>query len=139
MAGIDLLFLHIAEPTAKAIKDRGLTTVALLGTKATMSTPYLPDLFASQHGLSIIVPKEEDQDLIDEVIFGELSNNQFTEASRKAYLEIIDDLVARGAQGVILGCTEIPLLVAQTDRPEVPMFDTLRLHAKAAAMKALNE
>ena len=122
MEDVDLPLLHIAEPTAKAIKDRSLTNVALLGTKATMSTTYLPDLFSSQHGLSITVPNDEQQALIDRVIFGELSNNLFTEPSRKAYLEIIDDLVARGAQGVILGCTEIPLLVAQSDRPNVPML-----------------
>ncbi|KAH8198659.1 hypothetical protein TruAng_007200 [Truncatella angustata] len=137
MAGIDVPLLHIAEPTAKAIKEQGLQRVALLGTKATMSSPYLPDLFANQYGLDIIVPKEEDQDLIDNVIFQELSYAQFTDKARKEYLTIMDELVSGGAQGVILGCTEIGLLVSQSDRPNVPMFDTLRLHAKAAAVKAV--
>ncbi|KAM0541755.1 hypothetical protein ACHAPJ_013112 [Fusarium lateritium] len=137
MEGIDIPLLHIADPTAKAIKAQGLQKIALLGTKATMSSSYLPELFANQHQLEIIVPNEEDQDLIDRVIFQELSYNQFTTESRDAYLNIIDRLSASGAQGIILGCTEIPLLVAQTDRPEVPMFDTLRLHARAAAVEAL--
>ncbi|KAH6648052.1 Asp/Glu/hydantoin racemase [Truncatella angustata] len=110
MAGIDVPLLHIAEPTAKAIKEQGLQRVALLGTKATMSSPYLPDLFANQYGLDIIVPKEEDQDLIDNVIFQELSYAQFTDKARKEYLTIMDELVSGGAQGVILGCTEIGLL-----------------------------
>lgn len=139
MAGINIPLLHIAEPTGKAVQEKGLKNVALLGTKATMSSPYLPELFSARYGLVITVPTEKQQDLIDGVIFDEISYGHFTEASRKAYLEIIDDLVARGAQGVILGCTEIPLLVSQADRPEIPMFDTLRLHAKAAAMMAAHE
>jgi len=137
MAGIEVPLLHIAEPTARAIKEQGLERVALLGTKATMSSPYLPDLFFHQYGLTIVVPKEQDQSLIDDVIFQELSFAQFTDSSRQAYLKIVDELVYSGAQGIILGCTEIGLLISQTDRPAIPMFDTLRLHAKAAAMKAV--
>lgn len=83
------------------------------------------------------MPNGEDQTLIDDVIFQELSFAKFTDASRQAYLRIIDSLVSQGAQGVILGCTEIPLLVRQSDRPGVPMFDTLRLRAKAAALEAV--
>jgi aspartate racemase len=137
MQGLSIPLLHIADPTAEAVKKGGHRKVALLGTKATMSSPYLPDLFASRHGLEIIVPDEKDQTLIDDVIFKELSFNQFTDKSRQAYLEIVDKLAGHGAQGVILGCTEIPLLISQSDRPEIPMFDTLRLHAKAAAMEAV--
>ncbi|KAI0171461.1 Asp/Glu/hydantoin racemase [Pestalotiopsis sp. NC0098] len=138
MAGVKAPLLHIAEPTAAAIKARGFGKVALLGTKATMSSSYWPDLFAREYGLEVIVPRDEDQDLIDKVIFQELSYNQFTDESRDAYLKIIDELASRAAQGVILGCTEIGLLVSQSDRPDIPMFDTLRLHAKAAAMKAVH-
>lgn len=137
MSGIGVPLLHIAEPTARAIKEQGLQKIALLGTKATMSSPYLPGLFASQHGLEIIVPKEDNHDLIDNVIFQELAYGKFTDKSRNAYLGIIDELVLAGAQGIILGCTEIGLLISQSDRPNVPMFDTLRLHAKAAAMMAV--
>ncbi|KAI4600857.1 hypothetical protein KJ359_013020 [Pestalotiopsis sp. 9143b] len=138
MAGVNVPLLHIAEPTAAAIKAQGFGKIALLGTKATMSSSYWPDLFAREYGLEVIVPRAEDQDLIDKVIFQELSYNQFTDGSRDAYLKIIDELASRGAQGVILGCTEIGLLVSQSDRPDIPMFDTLRLHAKAAAMKAVH-
>jgi aspartate racemase len=140
MAGIadTVPLLHIAEPTAEAIKSRGFKKVALLGTKATMSSPYLPDLFLKEYGIEIIVPEATEQELTDKVIFAELSYNQFTDESRNAYLEIIDNLASRGAEGVILGCTEIGLLVSQSDRPDIPMFDTLRLHAKAAAMKAVH-
>lgn len=139
MAGIDVPLLHIAEPTAEAIKKQGLQKLALLGTKATMSSPYLPDLFANRYGLDMIVPNEEDQQLIDDVIFQELSFAQFNDKSREAYLRIVDELASRGAQGVILGCTEIGLLISQSDRPSIPMLDTLRLHAKAAAIKAVHE
>jgi aspartate racemase len=138
MAGLDVPLLHIAEPTAASIKEKDLQKIALLGTKATMSTPYLPDLFATRYGLDIIVPKEDDQNLINDVIFQELSFAKFTDKSRNAYLAIIDELASRGAQGVILGCTEIGLLISQSDRPNIPMFDSLRLHAKATAMKAVH-
>jgi len=137
MAGVGVPLLHIAEPTAAAIKEQGLQRLALLGTKATMSSPYLPNLFANRYGLDIIVPMEEDQNLINGVIFQELSYARFTDKSRKAYLTIIDELAFRDAQGIILGCTEIGLLISQSDRPNIPMFDTMRLHAKAIAMKAV--
>jgi aspartate racemase len=138
MEGTGIPLLHIAGPTAGAIKAQCLQKVALLGTKATMSSPYLPDIFSDQYGIQTIVPGEAEQDLIDNVIFQELSFSNFKHESRQAYLEIIDRLVTAGAQGVILGCTEIGLLVSQSDRPDVPMFDTLRLHAKAAAVAALD-
>ncbi|KAL2204601.1 aspartate racemase [Sarocladium strictum] len=137
MEGVKVPLLHIADPTAAAIKSQGLQKVALLGTKATMSSPYLPDLFKNKHGLEVMVPEEKEQDFIDRVIFEEMSFSQFKDESRQEYLKIIDRLVAQGAQGVILGCTEIGLLVSQSDRPAVPMFDTLRLHAKAAAAAML--
>jgi aspartate racemase len=94
-------------------------------------------LFKNTHGLELMVPEEKEQDFIDRVIFEEMSFSQFKDESRQEYLKIIDRLVAQGAQGVILGCTEIGLLVSQSDRPAVPMFDTLRLHAKAAATAML--
>lgn len=114
MAGIDVPLLHIADPTAHSIQQQGLRRVALLGTKATMSSPYLPGLFADKFRLEVVPPKPEDQVVIDKVIFEELSYNQFLDSSREAYLKIIDGLVEDGAQGVILGCTEIGLLVSQS-------------------------
>ncbi|KAK5999209.1 L-aspartate/glutamate-specific racemase [Cladobotryum mycophilum] len=138
MKDIKIPLLHIVDPTAEAIHDLGLQTIALLGTKATMSGPYLPNEYSSRFGINIIVPAEEEQEYIDQVIFNELARSEFIQASRDGYLRIIDDLVTRGAQGVILGCTEIPLLVSQTDRPHIPMFNTMELHAKAAAKNAIH-
>lgn len=139
MQGVTIPLLHIADPTAEAVLAAGLTTVALLGTKATMATPYLRDEFGAR-GVAVVVPTEAEQTAIDDVIFGELSYWKFTAESKARYLEIIDRLCAEeGAQGVILGCTEIPLLVKQEDRPAVPMFDTLTLYATAAAMRAVAE
>lgn len=137
MRDINVPLLHIAEPTAEAIKKQGLRKVAILGTKATMSSSYLPGVFASRHGIQLVPPEKADQDVIDEVIWEELSFAQFTEKSRQDYLGVVDRLVGAGSQGVILGCTEIGLLISQSDRPSIPMFDTLRLHAKAAAMRAV--
>ncbi|KAI7542869.1 hypothetical protein KC331_g7719 [Hortaea werneckii] len=134
---VNVPFFHIAEPTAQAIQKQGLEKVVLLGTKATMSSTYLRDVFERQYGLAIVIPDEKDQDVIDSVISDELSYAKFTERSREAYLEVVDKLIAAGAQGIILACTEIGLLISQTDRPSIPMFDTLQLHAKAAALKAV--
>ncbi|KAJ6785992.1 hypothetical protein PWT90_08898 [Aphanocladium album] len=137
MKGIKIPLLHIADPTAAAIKAQGLTRVILLGTKATMGTPYLIDEFKAR-GVEVVVPTAEEQQFIDDVIFQELSFWQFKEESKNKYLEIIDRLVREeGAQGAILGCTEIPLLVKQEERPTIPFFDTLTLHAKAAALQAV--
>ncbi|KAJ3497365.1 hypothetical protein NLG97_g1960 [Lecanicillium saksenae] len=137
MKGLKIPLLHIADPTAEAIKAQGLKKVILLGTKATMSTPYLADEFKAR-GVEVVVPTAEEQQFIDDVIFKELSFWKFKEESKNKYLDIIDRLVKEeGAQGAILGCTEIPLLVKQEERPAVPFFDTLTLHAKAAALLAV--
>ncbi|TQV99377.1 hypothetical protein V2A60_004855 [Cordyceps javanica] len=139
MEGVAIPLLHIADPTAAAIKAQALGRVVLLGTRATMGTPYLIEEFRAR-GVEVVVPTEEEQIFIDDVIFQEISFWQFKEESKQRYLEIIDRLVKdEGAQGVILGCTEIPLLVKQEDRPAVPMFDTLTLHAKAAALRAVED
>ncbi|TFB00389.1 Uncharacterized protein CCMA1212_007589 [Trichoderma ghanense] len=137
MKDVNIPLYHIVDPTAEAILDLELQTVALLGTKATMSSDYLPNEFGSRFGINIVVPTEEEQKYVDDVIFNELAKSQFTDESRQGYLDIVDKLVSRGAQGVILGCTEIPLLIGQKDRPNVPMFNTLELHARSAAEKAM--
>ncbi|KAJ9612400.1 hypothetical protein H2200_003997 [Cladophialophora chaetospira] len=139
MKDVSIPLLHIVDPTAEAIKKANLTKVALLGTKATMSAPFLRDRYREKFGIEIIVPTTWEQDLIDRVIFHELSFWKFMEESKEAYLRIIDNLHNKGAQGIILGCTEIPLLVSQVDRPKLPMFDTLRLHAEAAVVTATRE
>ncbi|ETN46779.1 uncharacterized protein HMPREF1541_00968 [Cyphellophora europaea CBS 101466] len=137
MSGANIPLLHIADATAQAIKAKSLKRVALLGTKATMSGPYLRDIFTHKHGLEILTPTPEEQQEIDRVIFDELSKPVFLEESRQYYLKVIDDLQHRGAEGVILGCTEIPLLVKQEHRPDLPLFDTLVLHGEAAAREAV--
>lgn len=136
MVGAKVPFLHIADATAQAIRVKGLKRLALLGTQATMAGPYLRDIFTQKYGLEILVPTESEQREIDRVIFDELSKPVFLDESREFYLRAIDGLRERGAEGVILGCTEIPLLVKQEHRPHLPMFDTLVLHAEAAAIEA---
>ncbi|HVJ53722.1 MAG TPA: aspartate/glutamate racemase family protein [Aliidongia sp.] len=137
-AGIEIPFLHIVDPTAAAIRAAGLGRVALLGTKPVMATDHLIGRYR-RFGLDILVPPPEEQDLVDRIIFDELCRGQFTAQSKAAYLDIVDGLRARGAQGVILGCTEIPLLIEQADRPALPMFDTTGLHVDAVVDMALAE
>jgi aspartate racemase len=139
MEDVSMPLLHIVDPTAEAIKAAGLSKVALLGTKASMEASFLIDRYRAKFGIEVIVPEAEEQDLISRIIFDELACWKFTAESKSAYLRIVDGLRERGAQGVILGCTEIPLLINQADRPTLPMFDTLQLHAEAAVVMALRE
>lgn len=135
-AGLTIPFLHIADPTGEAIRAAGLTRVGLLGTKPVMSAPYLQDYYTRHFNIEILVPDEEEQILVDRIIFDELVRRDLRAGSRAAYLDVIDRLRSRGAQGVILGCTEIFLLVSQADRPDFPMFDTTALHAARAVSMA---
>jgi aspartate racemase len=139
MEGINIPFLHIFDATAAAIKAAGLKKVALLGTKLTMGGPYASPDLARRAGVDVIVPDEENQEYIDRVIIDELAQMIIKPESRKGYLDIITKLVAHGAEGIVLGCTEIPLLITQKDNPNVPMFDTLELHAKGAVAVAFGE
>ncbi|CAH0046881.1 unnamed protein product [Clonostachys solani] len=137
MKGIDIPLLHIVDPTAEAIAERGYEKVALLGTMVTMSEPFLKKRF-EQFGLEIVVPTTGAQSLINSIIFEELSKGEVREESRAEFLSILDELYANGSQGVILGCTEIGLLIRQTDRPNIPMFDTLAIHVEAIVQLALS-
>lgn len=134
-AGIPLL--HIADATADAVKKQGLRKVALLGTRFTMEQGFYRERLQERHGLEVITPEKEERDLIHDVIFNELSMGVFRESSRESYRRIMAALASRGAQGIILGCTEIPLLVTQADA-DVPLFDTTTLHARAAVDWALS-
>lgn len=138
-AKLSIPFLHIVDPTAAAIRAQGLQRVALLGTKPAMSSDFLIRRYGEKFGIEAFVPKAAEQDYIDRVIFDELCRGQFLPQSRQGYLDIVDRMHAQGAQGVILGCTEIPLLITQQDRPALPMFDTAGLHVKAAVDFALGE
>ncbi len=130
-----LPLLHIGDATAAAVLDAGVQRVGLLGTAFTMERPFLRDRLAS-HGLDVVVPGPEDRALVDRVIFDELVHGVVRDESRGAYAEVIARLVADGAQGVVLGCTEIELLLTAADSP-VPVFATTALHVAAALDAAL--
>jgi aspartate racemase len=128
--------LHIADPTAERIKAAGIRTVGLLGTAFTMEQSFYKDRLADRHGLRVIVPDESDRRIVHRVIYEELVAGQVVPESREAYRAIIARLVAAGAEAVILGCTEIMLLVRPEDSA-APVFDTTAIHAAAAVEWAL--
>jgi aspartate racemase len=129
-AATDLPFLHIADSTAAAIHAAGANRVALLGTRFTMEQPFLRDEL-EQRGVSILIPAAEDRATIDRIIYDELVHDAIRPESRGAYLAVIERLAAAGADGVILGCTEIELLLDDVSAA-VPMFPTTQLHVQAA-------
>ncbi|MFD0724329.1 aspartate/glutamate racemase family protein [Lysobacter brunescens] len=135
-AAVDLPLLHIADATAARIRAAGLSRVALLGTRFTMERDFYRHRIEIA-GIDVIVPEAPQREIVHRVIYDELCLGRILDASREAYRAIIADLVARGAQGVILGCTEIGLLVGEGDAT-VPLFDTTRIHAEAAADWALD-
>lgn len=134
-AAISVPFLHLADTTASAVVDAGLTTVALLGTRYTMEQDFYRGRL-EEHGLTVLVPDEPDRTTVHNVIYDELVQGKIRDESKAAYLEIVGRLVGRGASGVIAGCTEIELLVGPDDL-DVPYFPTTRLHAEAAVLAAL--
>ena len=134
-AAVDLPLLHIADATATHVRAAGLSRVALLGTRFTMERDFYRRRIEAA-GIDVIVPEAPQREVVHRVIYDELCLGSLLDASRDAYRTIIDGLVARGAQGVILGCTEIGLLVGEGDAT-VPLFDTTRIHAEAAADWAL--
>lgn len=137
-AAIGLPLLHIADPTAERIKSAGLRKIGLLGTAFTMEQAFYKGRLASRHGLDVLVPDDADRSVVHRVIYEELVQGRVEPRSRKAYSEIIARLVDRGAEAVILGCTEIMLLVRPEDSP-VPLYDTTTIHAEAAVALALSE
>ena len=122
--------IHIAETTAKVIQKKGIQKVALLGTKYTMEKDFFRDIL-SAHSIETILPDAEERDEIHRIIYDELAQGEFKKSSKESYLKIIDSLILNGAEGIILGCTEIPLLINQND-VSLPIFDTARIHAAAA-------
>lgn len=135
-AAVHIPFLHIADATAEAIKRAGLSRVGLLGTRFTMEQDFYTERLREQHGLEVLVPNQPDRDVIHRVIYEELCLGRLVDASRNEYTRIIAELVSRGAEAIILGCTEISLLVQQGDA-SVPLFDTTSLHALEAVDWAL--
>ena len=137
-AATEVPFLHIADATATAVQRAGVQRVGLLGTRYTMEQAFYRDRLHQRHGLDVLVPDEPDRTTVHDVIYGELVRGVVRPESKAAYLGVIEELLARGAEGVIAGCTEIELLVGPDDVP-VPYFPTTRLHALAAVDAALSE
>jgi aspartate racemase len=134
-SAISIPFLHIADTTATAILGRGMTTVGLLGTAFTMDQAFYRDRLAS-HGITVLTPTDADRVIVHRVIYDELVLGMVRDESRAEYVRIMADLVARGAEGIVLGCTEIELLVGH-EHSTVPVFPTTRLHVAAAVDAAL--
>ena len=133
---VSIPLLHLADATAEKIRVKGLKTIALLGTRFTMEEDFYKGRLVDNYGLDVIVPNEKEMDVIHQVIYSELCLGKIDSNSRKKYLDIIDRLKREGAEGVILGCTEIGLLVKQEDT-DIPLFDTTEIHARAAVDFAL--
>ncbi len=129
-------FLHIADAAAHAIQAAGLHTVGLLGTRFTMEEDFYRTRLVEQHGLTVLIPDDAGREIVHQVIYNELVLGKINPESKQHYLDIIAELVAAGAQGIILGCTEIGLLIHPEDT-SVPLFDTTRIHAVAAVEAAL--
>jgi aspartate racemase len=136
-AAISIPLLHLADATAAAVTAAGLDTVGLLGTAFTMEQDFYRDRLTG-HGLRVVVPEPDDRAEVHRIIYDELCLGDVRDDSRQIYQQVIDRLVQAGAQGVILGCTEIELLISSSDSP-VPVFPTSRLHIEAAVNAALRE
>lgn len=132
---IDIPFLHIADATAEAIKAFGLSRVGLLGVRKTMEGDFYPDIF-QDHDLETLIPDEPDRSYIHDTIYAELVHNQFLTETQTGYLDVIARLGEVGAEGVVLGCTEIPLLLS-ADQIPMPSFSTTELHCAAAVERAV--
>jgi len=130
--------VHIGDAVGEAIKAAGMRKVGLLGTRFTMENDFLKDRLRENFGIESIVPEKEDRDIVHSVIYNELVNGDIRDGSRNKYLRIIDKLTAAGAEGIILGCTEIPLLVSSVDTDAV-LFDTAKIHAERAVDLALGQ
>lgn len=135
---VSMPILHIADVTAQAILDRGFKTVGLMGTKFTLTQDFYKAKMERDYGIKILIPDEDDIEFIHHVIYEELDFSIFSPESSKRFAEIIEKMGSHGAEGVILGCTEILLLVKQ-EQANIPLFDTTNLLAETAAREALEE
>ncbi len=135
-AAVDIPLLHLGDVVALAAKERGLTTIGLIGTAFTMSRDFFTDRIAS-HGLEVVVPDERHHETVNRIVYDELVHGKVLDTSRSTVVGLIDELWDAGAQGVILGCTELELLVKQADS-ELPVFPCTTLHVEAALDRALS-
>ena len=136
-ARVPVPVLSLLDALVEAIQARGFRTVGLLGTRFTMEKPFYREALA-RHGIEVLLPNAEDRAYVNRVIYDELVAGQIRDESRQGYLRVVEELRQRGAEAVILGCTEIPLLVGEADAG-LPLFDTTALHAEAALRYALGE
>jgi len=134
----NLPLLHIGDAVGNAITELGLSKVGLLGTRFVMEEDFYRDRLEKYFGIVVLVPPEEEQNVVDRIIYEELCHGKIEDSSHLAYLKIIEELTGRGAEGIVLGCTELPLLI-HPDDVLVPLFDTTRLHAEAAVERALGD
>lgn len=138
LENISIPFLHIAEATGMEIAKKGLKKVALLGTKFTMEKDFYKKFIFDKFGIEVIIPSDEERTQIHRIIYGELVQGKILNESREIYKQIIGNLEKQGAEGVILGCTEIPLLISAKD-VNIPVFDTTTIHAEKAVEWALKQ
>jgi len=134
---VNIPFLHIATTTGESIKEIGLKKVALLGTKFTMEKDFYFNTFVNDFGLEVLIPDTNGRQVIHDIIYDELVKGQFTKSSKLQVVEIIQELMSLGAQGVILGCTELPILISASD-VDIPIFDTGKIHAHKAIEWSVN-
>ena len=132
-----LPILHIVDATGNAIREQGLSEVGLLGTRFVMAEQFYRDRLKKRFDIDVVVPAEDEQAIVHRIIYDELCRGKIRGSSRQSCLEIIEKLTKRGAEGIVLGCTELPLLIRPSD-VQVPVFDTTRLHAEAAVEMALS-
>ena len=135
---VKIPLIHIADSVGENIIKLNLKKVALLGTKFTMEQDFYKERIRKKFGIEVIIPNESDKNIIHKVIYEELVKGQFKDESRQEYIRIINELVKDGAEGIILGCTEIPLLISKND-VEIPIFDTTKLHSESAVKFALEK
>ena len=135
-ANTNIPFLHIAEATARKIKSQQIKKVLLLGTRFTMEKDFYKEIINADFGIEVVVPDKKERDEVHRVIYEELVKGQIKPESKKIYQRIINEAASSGVEGVILGCTEIPLLIQDGD-VDIPTFDTTRIHAEAAVEFAL--
>lgn len=134
---VNIPFLHIAEATGEAIKSRQLKKVGLLGTRFTMEKPFYTGVLKDKFDIEAIIPPDAERQIVHDIIYKELVNGQFTEAAKAQCKQIIKNLEKRGAEGVIMGCTELPILISDSD-VDIPTFDTGKIHAYKAVEWALS-
>ena len=137
-SAVSIPLVHIVDVTAEAAREAGLDTLGVLGTRPVMEAGFYRDRFA-EHDVEVVVPDAAGRELVDSVIFEELTHGVFTDASRDDYREVMDELVDAGAEGIVLGCTEIGDLVSRDDYDRVPLLDTTDLHVERAVEFQLGE